>query len=115
MSRRLFYSTSLIGMPKALASSDRQAVGYARIPGERGQGVEVCDQRKFIKDLTMRDADFLVDEFDRVDCGVDTTIEIECPECFATQEIDLPFERTFFMPGRERMARRRDRSSSFLG
>jgi len=79
------------------------------------EGVETRERRKFIEDLTMRDADFLVDEFDRVDCGVDTTIEIECPECFATQEIELPFERTFFMPGRERMARRRDRSSSFLG
>ncbi|MFV2072218.1 MAG: hypothetical protein ACC742_06145 [Thermoanaerobaculales bacterium] len=30
-------------------------------------------------------------------------------------KINLPFERTFFMPGRERMARRRDRSSSFPG
>ena len=79
------------------------------------EGVDARERRKFIEDLTMRDADFLVDEFDRVDCGVDTAIEIECPECFATQEIELPFERTFFMPGKERMARRRDRSSSFLG
>ena len=79
------------------------------------EGVEARERRKFIEELTMRDADFLVDEFDRVDCGVDTAIEIECPECFATQEIDLPFERTFFMPGRERAARRRDRGSSFLG
>ena len=79
------------------------------------EGVEARERRKFIEELTMRDADFLVDEFDRVDCGVDTAIEIECPECFASQEIDLPFERTFFMPGRERAARRRDRGSSFLG
>ena len=63
----------------------------------------------------VRDADFLVDEFDRVDCGVDTGIEIECPECFATQEVDLPFDRTFFMPGKERAARRRGRTSSFQG
>ena len=79
------------------------------------EGVEPHDKRRFIEDLTMRDADFLVDEFDRVDCGVDTTIEIECPECFATQEVDLPFDRTFFMPGKERTARRRDRSTSFPG
>ena len=79
------------------------------------EGVEPRERRRFIEDLTMRDADFLVDEFDRVDCGVDTTIEIECPECFATQEVDLPFDRTFFMPGRERTARRRDRSTSFPG
>ena len=77
------------------------------------EGVEPRDRRQFIEDLTMRDADFLVDEFDRVDCGVDTAIEIECPECFATQDVELPFDRTFFMPGKERTARRRDRSTSF--
>jgi hypothetical protein len=63
----------------------------------------------------MRDADLLLDEFDRVDCGVDTTVEIECPECFVTQEVDLPFDRTFFMPAKERTTRRRDRSTSFRG
>ena len=55
----------------------------------------------------------VVDEFDRVDCGVDTTIEIECPECFGTQDVDLPFDKGFFLPGRERTARRKARSSSF--
>ncbi len=79
------------------------------------EGVESRERRRFIEDLSMRDADYLVDEFDRVDCGVDTTIEIECPECFAVQDVDLPFERTFFMPGKKRAARRRDRSASFLG
>jgi hypothetical protein len=46
--------------------------------------------RLFVEDLSLRDADFLVDEFDRVDCGVDTTIEVECPECFTVQEVELP-------------------------
>ena len=77
------------------------------------EGVEPRDKRRFLEDLSMRDADFLVDEFDRVDCGVDTTIEVECPECFTVQEVELPFDRTFFMPGRERAARRRARGSSF--
>ena len=77
------------------------------------EGVEPRDKRRFLEDLSMRDADFLVDEFDRVDCGVDTAIEVECPECFTVQEVELPFDRTFFMPGRERAARRRARGSSF--
>lgn len=77
-------------------------------------GVESKAKRQFLEDLSMRDADFLVDEFDRVDCGVDTTIEIECPECFATQEVDLPFDKGFFLPGKARTARRRDRTSSSL-
>ncbi len=75
-------------------------------------GVDAKAKRQFLEELTMRDADFLVDEFDRVDCGVDTTIEIECPECFATQEVELPFDKAFFLPGRDRTARRRARSSS---
>ncbi len=75
-------------------------------------GVEPKAKRQFLEELTLRDADFLVDEFDRVDCGVDTTIEIECPECFATQEVDLPFDKGFFLPGRDRTARRRARSNS---
>lgn len=77
------------------------------------EGVAPRDKKAFLEDLTLRDADFLVDEFDRVDCGVDTTIEVECPECFSVQEVELPFDRTFFMPGKERTARRRDRSVSF--
>ena len=76
------------------------------------EGVDERERRRFLEDLSMRDADFLVDEFDRVDCGVDTTIEIECPECFARQDVQLPFDQTFFMPGKGRTARRRDRSVS---
>jgi hypothetical protein len=75
------------------------------------EGVEPKQKRQFLEELSMRDADFLVDEFDRVDCGVDTTIEIECPECFQRQEIELPFDKGFFLPGRDRTARRRARAS----
>lgn len=87
------------------------------------EGVEPRRKRQFIEELSLRDADLLVDEFDRVDCGVETDIEIECPECFTVQELELPFEKTFFMPGKARARRRRkadrledtDRSSSSLG
>jgi hypothetical protein len=78
------------------------------------EGVEERERRRFLEDISMRDADFLVDEFDRVDCGVDTAIEIECPDCFAQQEVQLPFDQTFFLPGKGRTARRRERSGSCL-
>ncbi|RJS14212.1 hypothetical protein DRW03_35145 [Corallococcus sp. H22C18031201] len=77
-------------------------------------GVDSRDKRRFVEDLSLRDADFLVDEFDRVDCGVDTTLEVECPECFIRQEVELPFDRGFFLPGTKRTARRRERSTSSL-
>lgn len=78
------------------------------------EGVQARDKKRFIEELSMQDADFLMDEFDRVDCGVDTGIEVECPACYATQEVELPFDRTFFMPGKERSARRRARTSASL-
>ncbi len=91
----------------------RQAVNeMGEIPVLEIDGVDVKAKRQFLEDLTMRDADFLVDEFDRVDCGVDTTIEIECPECFQTQEVELPFDKGFFLPGKDRTARRKARSTS---
>lgn len=76
------------------------------------EGVDPKDKRAFLEDLTLRDADFLVDEFDRVDCGVDTTIEVECPECREVQDVELPFDSAFFLPGKERTARRKARSAS---
>ncbi len=62
------------------------------------EGVDAKDKHRFIEDLSMADVTFLLGEFDRVDCGVETGIDIECPECFATQRIELPFDRGFFLP-----------------
>lgn len=76
------------------------------------EGVEPRELKRALEDLSFADADFLFDEFDGVDCGVDTTIEIECPECFGTQDVELPFDQGFFLPGKERTARRRARSTS---
>lgn len=76
------------------------------------EGVEARRKRAFIDDLTMADATFLMAEFDRVDCGVDTSIEIECPHCYTVQTVDLPFDRTFFVPGRKTTRPGRTSSSS---
>ena len=76
------------------------------------EGVEDKDKRRFLEDISMRDADFLLDEFDRVDCGVETTLEVECPECFARQHVQLPFDQSFFLPGKARTARRRGPNGS---
>ncbi|HPM52715.1 MAG TPA: hypothetical protein PK282_10830 [Rhodoglobus sp.] len=65
-------------------------------------GVEPREKQKFIEDLGMADVTFLLGEFDRVDCGVETEIEVECPECFGTTRIELPFEKGFFLPERRR-------------
>lgn len=59
-------------------------------------GVGQHEKRRFIDDLSMSDADALVEAMNDVDCGVQTTLDVECPECLATQEIELPFSRGFF-------------------
>ena len=68
---------------------------------------EARDIRAILEDLSLGDADFLLDEMDRVDCGVDTRIQIQCPHCGMVQEVDLPFDRTFFLPARGRTSRTR--------
>lgn len=60
------------------------------------EGITAQEKRRFIEDLSMSDADALVDAMNDADCGVTTKIDVECTECLATQEIELPFGRTFF-------------------
>lgn len=62
------------------------------------EGVEPKDKRRFVEDLSMRDAAFLAAEFERVDCGVETSFEVECASCLAVQRVELPFESDFLMP-----------------
>jgi|SRR6185503_1122771 len=56
------------------------------------------DRRKFLDELDMADAAALLDQFDQADAGVETTIEVECPACLGVQDVELPFERGFFLP-----------------
>ncbi len=65
------------------------------------EGVDAKDKHRFIEDLSMADVTFLLGEFDRVDFGVETGIDIECQECLAVQRIELPFDRGFFLPRRQ--------------
>ena len=123
---RLPDAGSKVGFKLFTGADERKLPQLKRLAGDRFmsavlalrvldiEGVEPRAQRAFIEELTMRDADFLVDEFDRVDCGVDTTIEIECQECFGTAEVELPFGPTFFMPAKERTARKRAHTASSL-
>lgn len=56
------------------------------------------ERRRFLDELDMADAATLLDQFDQADAGVETTIEVECPACFGIQDVELPFERSFFLP-----------------
>lgn len=63
--------------------------------------------------LTSDDAEDLRDEFYRVDCGVDTEIEVECPRatCKHVFRIDLPFDG-ILSPARAQASKRKFRAGT---
>ncbi len=73
------------------------------------EGVE--NLRTFIEGLSLGQAQAMIELFDEQDCGIDTDIEIECPECMALREVSLPLEREFFFPTLEKKKRRAAKES----
>lgn len=58
---------------------------------------------EMVKSLGMRDRNFLRDQFQEVEGGVDTTLELECPSCGYEWEKDLDLSTaSFFFPGGRR-------------
>jgi hypothetical protein len=62
------------------------------------EDVEDKNRRKFIEEMSMSDAVALLQMMDDVDCGVETNIQVECPECYAVEDIRLPLNQEFFFP-----------------
>lgn len=86
--------------------SDRMLMSLLSLRVQQIEGVAANELTAFLEDLSLQDANFLIAAFDRADCGVETAIDIVCPHCRMEQEIELPFERTFFMPARRKQARK---------
>ncbi len=62
------------------------------------EGVQPGMIRAYLEDLGLADLLKLQREFQRRDCGIETTIEIQCPECGSESEIELPLGRSFWLP-----------------
>jgi hypothetical protein len=69
------------------------------------EGVHENDVFNFIGDLSGADADFLRDQFDTNDFGIETTLQIDCQECGLEMVMDLPLGDTFFSPSKAKRAR----------
>jgi hypothetical protein len=52
----------------------------------------------FLEDLELGSIDALLPLMQSYDCGVDTSIEVDCTKCKSTMMVNLPFERAFFLP-----------------
>ncbi|MGN6108837.1 MAG: hypothetical protein ACTHU0_27270 [Kofleriaceae bacterium] len=98
----------LVGSDERRMAASRRDAGERPITTMLGfrldsiEGVEARDKQRFIEDLSMADVSHLLGEFSRVDCGVETEIDVECTECFGLTRIELPFEPGFFLPERRR-------------
>ena len=62
------------------------------------QDIGAADKAAFLENLALRDANFLMSQFELADCGVETSIEVECPHCFEVQQVDLPLDPSFLWP-----------------
>lgn len=82
----------------ALPAEGRAVLGvYSRIISVTG----VDNVMKWLLGLDLADISALVKSMDRVDCGIDTTIEVICsgPDgCGLKQAVELPLDSTFFSP-----------------
>jgi hypothetical protein len=70
----------------------------------------------WIDDLEAPEGEALQQKLDSVDCGLETSLRIECPQCETSQESLLPLVLSFFVTGRPtnlpRIVARGSRTSS---
>ena len=66
-----------------------------------GEKKEIND---FLDNLDSDQADKLRAAFDAAGCGLETTAEIECPDCGCIDEVEIPFagDRGFFSPRKKK-------------
>ena len=92
--------------PKSQRAEENEMVDAIRLRVLEIEGVEKGRRdeglTEYLEGLGLDDLANMLDRFDEFDCGVETTIEIECPECETIQEVELPFDRNFFFPRKER-------------
>lgn len=88
-----------------LRISDIEGVG-------KGSTSDIVNQKTvksikgYLEELDWSELVQLFNELDAHDCGVDPEIQIQCPACGGVQEVQLPFERNFFMPTEKKMPQR---------
>lgn len=90
----------------------RDEVAAARVSGLDGALVEALLQRivsvegeqvtrVYLENLDLSAIFGLLDALDQANCGVETDMEVECPECGHIFDARIPFEQGFLVPGRK--------------
>ena len=83
---------------QTLAVGDRDGDKVKPIPGDR------FGFRKYLEDVNYVELLSILEQMQEHDCGVETKIETVCEFCGWQQEIELPFQRSFFEPRRKKKA-----------
>lgn len=73
------------------------------------EGLGGKDILAWLSKLSSEDAEDLRDEMDENDCGIDTETEVRCQKCGNVSLMDVPFGIGFFLPGRGRRKRKKQR------
>lgn len=89
----------LLKARKDYASSFMSFLTMLRTVSIEGEKLKRLD---WFKDLDIEDNDFIRDEYDKYDCGVETTVECMCPECMTSFDVDIPFDQSFFLQTRRK-------------
>jgi hypothetical protein len=55
------------------------------------EGLEEKDKRRYFEEEDLSISFDTLAEMDAHDCGVETTITVECPNCFGVADIEIPF------------------------
>jgi hypothetical protein len=90
-----------IGKDEHLAAKFKGGFDGAFIPALRQRIISIegePDVRLYLERCEWSKLLELLAALDENNCGVKTDIEIECPECGAIQELQLPFTTAFFAP-----------------
>ncbi|HHV62124.1 MAG TPA: hypothetical protein GXX51_05740 [Firmicutes bacterium] len=83
---------------RAIRNNENSLSGLLRLITVEVEGEKVLSA-KWFDDLDADDMDYIIGEWRASDCGVDTTVQVECPACGRTQEMELPIgDPAFFMP-----------------
>ncbi len=94
--------------PKSEREDDNEMIDAIQMRVLEIEGVEKGKREightEYLEALSLSELAQMLDMFDDHDCGVETAIEIECPECGNLQEVELPFDANFFFPRRDRTA-----------
>jgi len=87
---------SLAPTEKATASLAQRIVQIEGV--EEGKG----PVKRFLEDLDVGPLYDLMELMDEVDGGIETSIEVDCPHCGDTEDLELPLGREFWDPERRK-------------